>query len=162
MEPMGTQMMLCRLKRIFLTSIFNLKAVWQFASVVLLIPATSCGGTWVDDGGNFKRVFGFGRPDDVRVVHSYYWKSPHFFAEYSYFIALQASQKFSSGLTAAQLMTPAPPDSALLESCGHKRPPWFLPKSLGSYDAWLPNAKAGYRVFRDKSDGTLFVCDQQL
>jgi hypothetical protein len=35
-------------------------------------------------------------------------------------------------------------------------------KPLNQYEAWIPKTDAGYRVFRDKQDGTLFICDQRL
>jgi len=38
----------------------------------------------------------------------------------------------------------------------------FLPKPLGNYDAWIPKEAAGYRVFRDKADGALFLCNRRL
>jgi len=122
----------------------------------------SCGGTWVDDAGNFKRVFGFSKPTDVRVVHSYYWKSPHWSVEYRYFIALQASSKFAAGLTSPELVTAIAFDRAVLDACGTERPPWFLPKPLGEYEVLIPNAAGEYRIFRDKADGALFLCDQRL
>jgi hypothetical protein len=128
---------------------------------LIFVCVAGCGGTWVDDPGNFKRVFGFRQPDDVRVLHSYYWKSPHWTTEYSYFIAVQPSSTFVSGLTSSELMTSAKPEPKLLESCG-TRPQWFLPKPLASYEAWLPKTQMGYRAFRDRTDGTLFVCGQQL
>ncbi len=129
---------------------------------VLLMFLASCGGKWVDDAGNFERVFGFTQPEDVKVLHSQYWKSPHWTVEYSYFIALQPSQKFTAELTAPQLMTAVASDEKLLDSCGDRRPPWFLPKPLTNYEAWLPKTAAGYRVFRDRADDTLFVCDERL
>ena len=106
-------------------------------------------------------MFGFNQPEDVRVPHSYYWKSPHWTVEYSYFIEIQPSSKFVTGLTAKELMVAAEPDPKLLDSCGI-RPQWFLPKPLATYEAWVPNTQLGYRVFRDKTDGTLFVCDERL
>jgi hypothetical protein len=129
---------------------------------MLLTCLTGCGGTWIDDPGNFKRVFGFNQPGDVKVVHSYYWKSPHWTTEYRYFIALQASPEFISGLTAHGEMIAVQADSKLLDSCSGTHPEWFLPKPMGSYEAWLPNAQVGYRVFRDRSDGILFLCDERL
>jgi len=128
---------------------------------ILLALLPSCGGTWVDDDGNFNRVFGFSKPQDLRAIHSYYWRSAHWSVEYRYFIALQASPKFATGLTSAEKLMASPPNKALLDACGDKAPQWFLPKPLISYEAWLPKA-AGYRVFRDKADGTLFVCDERL
>jgi hypothetical protein len=141
----------------------NEQKSWRLlSSVALLCILSSCGGTWVDDGGNFKRVFGFSKPPEVKVLHSYYWKSPHWSVEYRYFISLQASAKFVDGLTSSELMTVVVPDSAVLDICGGERPKWFLPKSLGNYDVWVPRAAAGYRVFRDRADGALFLCDQRL
>lgn len=123
---------------------------------------SGCGGTWTDDAGNFERVFGFKKPKDVKVLHSYYWKSPHWSTEYRYFIELEAPEKFVAGLTALDLMTPIVQDKAAIEGCDGKRPPWFLPKPLSNYEIWTPKTNDGYRVFRDKAQGTLFLCDQRL
>jgi hypothetical protein len=130
------------------------------SSLALLILA-GCGGTWVDDDRNFKRIFDFDKPPDVIVVHSYYWKSTHWSTEYRYFIALRAPLKFVDGLTDAKLMTPRTPDEAMVASCGDK-PPWFVAEPLTNYQAWVPKSQNRYRVFHNKADGTLYVCDQQL
>jgi hypothetical protein len=135
---------------------------WRILPLALLLVLPSCGGTWSDDPGNFSRVFGFSKPQDVEVLHSYYWKSPHWTVEYSYFISLRPSPKFVTGLTSPELMTSVPPDAEVLSSCGDKPPQWFLPKSLINYEVWIPKAASGYRVFRDKADGTLFLCDERL
>jgi len=129
---------------------------------LLLLVLSSCGGTWIDDAGNFRRVFGFSKPQDVDVLHSYYWKSPHWSVEYRYFIALRVSPGFVAGLTSAQLMIPGVPDGTALNSCGDKPPQWFLPKSPGNYEVWVPKTATGYRVFRDNADGVLYLCDERL
>jgi hypothetical protein len=134
--------------------------ILPLALLLLLLP--NCGGTWIDAGGNFSRVFGFSKPQDVEVLHSYYWQSPHWSVEYNYFISLKASPRFATGLTSAERMTSVLPDGTVLSSCGDKRPQWFLPKSLTDYEVWIPRAATGYRVFRDKADGTLFLCDERL
>lgn len=121
-----------------------------------------CGGTWVDDQGNFKRIFGFDKPGDVQIQHSYYWKSPHWSTEYRYYIALRGSAKFANELTAAQLMNPANPDSGAPGVCGGNPPRWFLPKPFIRYKMWMPKNSGKYRVFQDKDDGTIYVCDEQL
>jgi hypothetical protein len=127
----------------------------------MLLVLAGCGGTWVDDDQNFKRVFGFDKPQNVIVLHSYYWKSSHWSTEYRYFIALRVPSQFVDGLTHVRFMTSRTPDETMVNSCGDK-PQWFLPGSLTSYEAWIPKSEAGHRVFRDKADGTLFVCDEQL
>jgi hypothetical protein len=136
------------------------RRVLLLVALTLLI-LTGCGGTWVDDDQNFKRVFGFEKPQNVIVLHSYYWKSSHWSAEYRYFIALRVPAQFVDGLTHARLMTLRTPDETMVNSCGDK-PPWFLPGSLTNYEAWTPRSADRYRVFRDKADGTLFVCDERL
>jgi len=136
---------------------------WRLlSSVASLCILASCGGAWVDDDGNFERVFAFGKPPEVKVLHSYYWKSPHWSVEYRYFIVFQASSKFVAGVTSSELMTAVMLDRPVLDGCGAERPKWFLPKPPGNYDAWVPKKAAGYRVFRDRADGTLFLCDQRL
>ena len=65
---------------------------------VLLLLLSGCGGTWVDDPGNFKRLFGGPPPKDIQVLHTYYWKSPHWTNEYQYFFALRTFLRFLSQL----------------------------------------------------------------
>ena len=132
------------------------------SAILLVLFLNGCGGTWVDDGRNFDRVFGFSRPPEVHVIHSYYWKSPHWSSEYQYFMALQPSPKFRRGLTSPELMFAAIPNATATDACGDKRPAWFLPKPIMSYEMWVSRSRASYRVFRDKADGTLFVCDERL
>ena len=134
------------------------------AAVLLIVGLNlgGCSGTWVDDQDNFKRIFGFDKPSDVEVRHSYYWKSPHWSTEYRYYIALRGSINFATGLTAPQVMTPAVPDTGALAVCGSNPPRWFLSKPLSHYAMWTPKNSGKYRVFRDEDDGTLYVCDEQL
>jgi len=129
---------------------------------VALLIVGGCGGTWVDDAGNFNRVFGFDKPSDVQVLHSYYWKSPHWTTEYRYFIAVRGPAKFANGLTAPQFWDPATPDKRSLETCGGDPPAWFMSKPLDRYKMWMPKDSKTYRVFQDKDDLTFYACDEQL
>jgi hypothetical protein len=72
--------------------------------------------------------------------------------------------KFVEGRTDARLAVPAMPDPTALDSCGDKKPEWFLPKPLTNDQAWKPKTKTndGYGIYRDKGNCTLVVCDQQL
>jgi len=134
----------------------------QMSLMLLAAVLAGCGGTWTNDSGNFERVFGFSKPKDVQVLHSYYWKSPHWTTEYTYFIELSASQGFTNGLTSMMLPAPIALDGGESNSCGSPRPRWFLPKPLTSYETWMPKAAEGYRVYRDKDEGTLFLCGERL
>jgi hypothetical protein len=46
-----------------------------------LVLVTGCGylksGTWEDDPANWERAFRSAKPEDVAVVHSRCWRSPH-------------------------------------------------------------------------------------
>jgi hypothetical protein len=130
-------------------------------AVAVLLILTGCGGTWVDDDRNFQRVFGFDKPNDVQVLHSFYWKSAHWSTEYRYYISLRASSQFASSLTDARLMRPAAPEFAP-DSCGSDRPDWFAPKSMTKYEMWVSKENLSYYVFRDKDDGVIYACDEQL
>jgi hypothetical protein len=63
-------------------------------------------------------------------------------------------------IISAETMTSVSPKT--FDACGSKKPEWFLPKAMPNYDAWVPKASSGYRVFRDKIDGRLFVCDERI
>jgi hypothetical protein len=139
------------------------RAIFKWVVLPLMLEFVACGGTWVDDSGNFKRIFGLAKPDDVQVIHSYYWKSAHWTTEYRYYIELKASSEFIAGITSTSLMRRADPRfDNKPEECSVDKPLWFLPKPLTNYEAWLPSGGKGYRVFRDRTSNELFVCDELL
>jgi hypothetical protein len=45
-------------------------------------------------------------------------------------------------------------------------PSWFMPKDQSAYDAWTWKTKEldreKFLLLKDKSDGRLFICDEQL
>jgi hypothetical protein len=134
------------------------------ALIILLLLFTGCGGEWINDRGNFKRIFGFEKPTELQVIQSYYWKSAHWTVEYRYYVEMDAPAEFFNKLTAMQLMDSSTSEIAAQAPCltSNHKPSWFLPKTLNDYQAWVPKANSDYRVFRDKADGKIFVCDMRL
>ena len=134
------------------------------ASIILLL-ATGCGyfssGTWEDDPKNFERAWGAGKPPDLVMLHSWYWRSPHFTREESYFFDFARNEKFLKDFVTANNMqrrTTSPYPSFCFE-----RPSWFLPtKPLESYEirALEPGDRA--LVFRDKATGEFFIYGCQI
>jgi hypothetical protein len=57
--------------------------------LLLALFSVNCGyvmaGKWEDDPANWKRAFHFTKPPEVTVVHSLYWRSPHWSYEAGYF-----------------------------------------------------------------------------
>jgi len=136
------------------------------AIAVFTLMLVGCGGTYEDDKHNFERALEFQCPTNVQVVHSIYWRSPHFSDEHCYFLELQPSE--GSGilkmLTTVPDVTPVtdasheiPPSLAL------ERPKWFAPNPHSAYDLWAStNQVSTFGVLRDKKDGTIFVYGQVL
>ena len=132
--------------------------------IVSFLLLTGCGGEWIDDKGNFKRVFGFDKPAEVRVIRSYYWKSSHWSVEYKYYIELETPSSFFDHLTDPKLMDSSTAEIAARADCtaNSSKPSWFLSKPLNEYQAWIPKGKSDYRLFREKPDGKLFICAMRL
>ena len=51
-------------------------------------------GTWNDNPKNWERAFGQKPPKDLKIVHSQYWRSPHFTLEFEYFFEFAPSDTF--------------------------------------------------------------------
>ncbi len=56
----------------------------RLIAILAAIFLTGCheSGTWKDDKRNWQRIFRVAKPDDITVVHSWFWRSPHFTYEY--------------------------------------------------------------------------------
>ncbi len=124
----------------------------------MLLPSCGTSGSWENDPGNWSRAFdGQTVPDDVVVVHSKYVRTPHFTYEAYYYFELKAPPAFLDAWR-VQLVEGMASDADLLD-----KPTWFLPKPLYNYQMWTPSGPShtGFRLFRDKEDGTIFATDSQ-
>lgn len=135
----------------------------------LLAAAAGCccigagSGTWEDDPANYRRAWGEDKPADVDLVHSWYWRSPHFTREEAYFFQFRKHAQWPQAFVAANDMAPAVSGPAGLKPDlpPFEKPAWFLPKPLDAYDAWSgPRASAW--LFVDKESGDTFICAYSL
>ena len=139
----------------------------RVVTAVSLLSA-SCGylrsGEWDDDPRNWGRAFNSTKPEHVIVVHSRYWRSPHWSYEFQYFFQIKGEAEFRRELFTRNALTPT---SNLAESIrdpfGHP-PAWFCPKEPARYEAWTyRDPPAGnFRVIIDRDTGDIFLTDYQV
>jgi hypothetical protein len=121
-------------------------------------------GSWEDDPQNWERAFGAKRPATVVVVHSRYWRSPHWSVEYEYFFQLKGDPQSKKEIAERYDLELAQSNGASgLDGRTPGTPGWFCVGPPGSYEAWRPRERAAsFRMYVDRGTGDLFLTDQQL
>src|SRR6266446_1305802 len=142
---------------------------WRLPILVLPVLVVGCGyvlcGKWEDDPKNWRRAFHSVKPDDVVVVHSEYWRSPHWTYEAGYAFEVQANQKLRE-----QLFRDNPLSRVSTEDVRDARslcfacPAWFAPDPVKQYEIWAYSNEPGshFRVLVDKRTGNIFLTDYQV
>jgi len=136
-----------------------------FVTLFAIATSLSCGyflsGVWDDDPENWNRAFHSVKPADVVVVHSRYWRAPHFTFEGGYYFEIEPNEALRN-----QLFT-----ENRLRKLTHKdmrthgdAPLWFAPKSLDAYEIWgyADEQHDHFRVLIDRQTGRLFLSDYQV
>lgn len=132
----------------------------------LLLAGCHESGTWVDDPRNWKRIFRAPKPDDVTVVHSWFWRSPHFTYEYEYYLHVRANADLQKRLLTLNPMQELQGEAAVREATrwSPNKPAWFPPKPVGGYRVLIySNAPhSEFRLLIDRETGDLLLSDSQL
>ncbi len=127
--------------------------------IALTALLAGCGyfrsGTWENDPRNFTRAWGISKPADVDMVHSWYWRSPHFTREEAYYFHFKWHESLFRGLIDNNQMQPAKDDREAPDYCFPK-PDWFAPGSRAQYETWR-RAGAETWMFRERSTRDLFI-----
>lgn len=133
----------------------------------LVVFAAGCGylksGTWEDDPANWKRAFRSVKPDDVVVVHSRYWRSPHWSYEAAYVFEIAPNAELRQQLfdknRLVRLDEPTAEQARRL--CFPECPVWFAPRSSENHEVWgyEDGPPGNFRVLIDRDTGTLFLTD---
>ena len=144
------------------------KLLYSFAFFFLLFQS-GCGylvsGTWEDDPKNWQRAFHTQKPDNVVVLHSKYYRSPHFTYEFQYFFEIEQNDLLEEQLfTQNELVKIEDEEHAKEEATSGvlvNAPEWFVPKKLRQYDMWRfkDEPQRNFRVFIDRQTGNLFLTD---
>ncbi|MES0491020.1 MAG: hypothetical protein ABUK01_13565 [Leptospirales bacterium] len=136
-----------------------------------MISFSGCGyflaGTWEDDPDNWERAFGSEKPTFVSIIHSKYWRSPHFTYEFQYFFSFKKNQQFLDVLIRNDLIQVyGKRASEAKKDTRHEAPEWFAPKAANMYRVYiLKDADVNwiqYIILIDKNTGTIFMSDISL
>ena len=136
----------------------------------ILVFAAGCGylksGTWEDDPANWNRAFRSAKPDHVVVVHSQYWRSPHWSYEAGYVFEIAANAEFRQQLFGENRLVrlEGPAAEEVKRLCFPECPGWFAPRSIENYEVWGYEDEPGgnFRVLIDRDTGTMFLTDFQV
>ena len=131
----------------------------------LLLSTLAChrSGTWVDDPENFNRALGADPPAGVRLVHSWYWRSPHFTREEIYYFQLSAPAQYADAFAKENRLESSGPEALAGFPYTEDRPAWFAPKDPGAYQIWrAPGPVPSGVVLRDRQSGALFIYCAQM
>jgi len=138
--------------------------------IIAAVVIAGCGyvrsGTWDDVPENWHRAFQSARPDDVVVVHSRYWRAPHWTYEAGYMFEVRPNTAFREQLFGQNRLRKLP-EAEMAEAtrpCFGACPSWFAPKPLKRYEIWAytndPNSN--FRVLIDSETGNIFLADHQV
>jgi hypothetical protein len=74
-------------------SVLALPSLLLLLCGLFVVQTLVSSGTWHDDPGNWRRVFGSQRPESVEVLRSHYWKSSHWTYEAAYCFKLRVTDE---------------------------------------------------------------------
>ena len=142
------------------------------AVLMIAVLLAGCGyvrsGKWEDDSGNWGRALQSAQPNDVVVVHSLYWRAPHWSYEAGYLFEIQPNETLRKQLFSEnklrQLQTSDIHLDARPRPCFGKCPAWFAPKAIENYEIWeyADDQNSKFRVLIEKSTGRIFFGDYQV
>jgi hypothetical protein len=102
--------------------------------------------------------------NQIKVVHSKYWRSDHFTFEYLYYFEVEATPEWREAFLKEKKLILVPTASAMsYRSTTHSdaTPSWFAPEPVDLYDTYdLPGYPGS--VWINKSNGHIFFEEAHL
>lgn len=143
--------------------------MYSFFLCLVCLMLTGCGyfysGTWEDDDDNWERAYGYEKPDDIDVVHSWYWRSPHFTVEYELYMETTLNKNILQSFLSKGDLVQRPGDASesIKDLVGYDtRPDWFVPKTLDKYETWVGRVPVEFELFIDRETAHLYWHEIQL
>jgi hypothetical protein len=138
--------------------------------LILAVGLSACGyfqaGTWEDDPKNWERIFKSEKPQDIELLHSWYWRSAHWSYEFEYFLALRGTdnaRRMLFGSNELELYDRVKHHAIRPDFFAHEKPDWFLPKPLDRYEVYVyaGEPRGNFRIYLDRDTKDLFLTDFQ-
>ena len=146
-----------------------LKSIYSVALLLSCLMLTGCGyfyaGTWENDDDNWERAYGYEKPDEIDIVHSWYWRSPHFTMEYELYMETTLNKDILHSLLSRGNLVEreGAADEHIEEMVDYDtRPTWFVPKTLDKYEIWVGSNPVEFELFIDRQTGHLYWHEIQL
>lgn len=128
----------------------------------------SCGyvssGIWENDDKNWSRAYGIPLPDSIELLHSWYWRSPHWTLEQAMYFETKDNDELKNTYILDPTIIELPDNDTTDMGFFKEKPKWFLPKPFKSYRIYKGNKNESdnFLLFIDKENGNLFWTDFQL
>ncbi len=144
----------------------NLKLV-LFPIILIVLFGNSCGyfysGTWEDEDKNWERAYNQELPERVKLIHSWYWRSPHWSLEQALYFEIEYNEEIKQNFLKSGNIEKVDSKDYHRISFFKDKPQWFVPKSFKFYDIWMgTKLYDNFILFIDKQDSLIFWTDYQL
>ena len=145
----------------------DFKSKYNFKLIIILwtavVSISSCSsGTWENDDKNWQRAFDTNLPKEIRLKHSYYWRSTHVFLEQEYFFEIEHTDSLEKEfLKGTDLVKVDSTNSVSIHFFGEK-PKWFVPDGFQNYEIYKSSRFDNYYLFIDKQRKSIFLTDYQV
>lgn len=136
----------------------------------MVVLTAGCGyvrsGKWENDPGNWNRAFQSTKLEDVVVVHSWYWRAPHWSYEAGYLFEIRPNDALLTQLFTENRLRQLDRSEMSDDQrpCFGKCPEWFAPQPIEAYEVWRysDDPQSNFRVFIEKKTGQMFLGDYQI
>jgi hypothetical protein len=145
-----------------------MKLLYRILIFAIITILSSCGyftsGTWENDNKNWSRAYNFPIPDSVVLLHSWYWRSPHWTMEQAMYFEIEYNKDVKDNYLSDPTLILLPAKDTINIGFYNYKPKWFLPKPYRFYKIWKGNKDEidHFMLFEDDINGHLYWTDYQL